>query len=329
MRLRGLSRLRKIVRWIRYNFAHRAIIVFYHRIANLSRLSVSPEKFAEHLDVLTKYFIPIKLSNLINHIYDGTLPKKAIVVTFDDGYADNFWNAYPLLKRFGVPATIFVTTGFIGSNKEFLGDELERLILRKTVMQQHQEDNDLKVSKIQELCLEIDGRVRQWKLTTEEERLRAYHEIHDLMKPLPPEQREAILEQLRLWVGASRNGRPEYRFMTVEELVAIGNEGLVEIGAHTVNHPDLTMIPPERQRWEITMSKQHLEEWLGRVVDLFAYPYGHVNDVTRQIVIEAGFKAACSTKRGAVTHKSDPFLLPRIRVDDWDGERFLRRLLEV
>lgn len=319
MRLRGLSRLRKIVRWIRYNFAHRAIIIYYHRISNfyqpINRLSVNPSNFAEHLDVLTRYFIPIKLSDLINHIHDGTLPRKAVVVTFDDGYADNFWNAYPLLKRFGVPATIFVTTGLIGTNQEAYWDELERLLLQGEV--------------ITEVSITFDAYTGHWRLTTPKERIKAYLEIFNIITPMPQEKRETVLAQLRNTLKTESDNRPEYRFMSVDELIEISRDGLVEIGAHTVNHADLPALPPELQRWEITMSKQHLEEWLGRVVDLFAYPYGHVNDVTRQIVIEAGFKAACSTKRGAVTYKSDPFLLPRIRVDDWDGERFLRRLLEV
>ena len=90
--------------------------------------------------------------------------------------------------------------------------------------------------------------------------------ILDLLTPLLPEQREAVLQQLRLWFGVSENGRPEYRLMTVDELVAISRDGLVDIGAHTVNHPDLTAIPPEQQRWEIETSKRQLEEWLGRPV---------------------------------------------------------------
>ena len=319
MRLRGLSRLRKIVGWLRYNFAHRAIIVYYHRIANFSHpihhLSVNPLNFAEHLDMLTKYFIPIKLSDLINHIYNRTLPQKAVVVTFDDGYSDNFWNAYPLLKRFGVPATIFVTTGLIGTNQEAYWDELERLLLQGEVAT--------------EVSITLDSRIWHWKLTTPEERMKAYLEIWNILTPMPQEKRELILAQLRSALKTKSDSRPEYRFMSVNELIEISRDGLVEIGAHTVNHADLPALPPELQRWEIAMSKQHLEEWLGRLVDLFAYPYGHVNDVTRQIVIEAGFKAACSTIYGAVTHKSDPFLLPRVRVGDWDGERFLRKLLKV
>jgi len=76
--------------------------------------------------------------------------------------------------------------------------------------------------------------------------------------------------------------------MTVEELIAISRDGLIDLGAHTVNHPDLATLPSERQRWEIEMSKRQLEAWLGRPVRWFAYPYGSGNSVTRQLVKEAG-----------------------------------------
>lgn len=281
------------------------------------RLWVSPHRFAEQLDALTRHFVPLSLSELAERLRAGKVPDKAVVVTFDDGYADNLWNARPLLERFGVPATVFVTTGLVGTDREFYWDELERLLLRETE---------------QELRLEVRGRVRQvrqWKLTNDEERLRAYREICDLLKPLQPEEREIVLEQLRYWFGVPANGRPDRRLMSVEELVAISRDGLVEIGAHTVNHPDLSALPPNRQRWEIETGKGQLEKWLGRSIRWFAYPYGRGNAVTRQLVREAGFEAACAMSLSSVTHRSDPFWLPRLFVENWDGDEFLRRLALV
>jgi len=337
MRLRGLSRLRKLWRRLRRSIVPQrgAIILCYHRIADLPqsprRLWVSPQRFAEQLEVLTRNFVPLSLAELAERLQEGKVPDKAVVITFDDGYADNFWSALPLLERFGVPATVFVTTGLVGTEREFYWDELERLILGETVKGRNGETEKGRSGNLigQELRLEIRGRVRQWKLTNDEERLKAYHEIHDLLTPLLPEQREAVLQQLRLWFGVSENGRPDYRLMTVEELVAISRDGLVDIGAHTVNHPDLTAIPPEQQRWEIETSKRQLEEWLGRPVRWFAYPYGSGNFVTRQLVKEAGFEVACSMSLGFVTNRSDPLWLPRIFVENWDGDELVRRLGQV
>lgn len=320
-----------------------AIILCYHRVAEMPqsprRLWVSPQRFAEQLEVLTKNFVPLSLAELAKRLQEGKVPEKSVVITFDDGYADNFWNARPLLERFGVPATVFVTTGLVGTEREFYWDELERLLLRETVTQGRGEtvkrgDSETEKGRLgdvigQELRLEVRGRTRQWKLTSGEERLRAYHEIHDLLKPLLPEQREAVLEQLRHWFGVLENGRPDYRLMTVDELVAISRDGLIDIGAHTVNHPDLAALPSERQRWEIETSKMQLEAWLGRPVRWFAYPYGSGNSVTRQLVKEAGFEGACSVFLGVVTNRSDPFWLPRIFVENWDGDELVRRLGQV
>jgi len=291
------------------------------------------------LEVLTRNFAPLSLAELAKRLRDGKVPDRAVVITFDDGYADNLWNARPILERFGVPATVFVTTGLVGTNREFYWDELERLILGETEIKGHGETVKRRNGEREkgrsgytgdwELVLEIRGRGRRWKLATNEERLRAYYEIHDLLTPLSPEQREAVLQQLRLWFGVSENGRPEYRLMTVEELATISRDGLVEIGAHTVNHPDLTTIPPEQQRWEIETSKRQLEEWLGRPIRWFAYPYGNGDAVTRRLVQEAGFEAACAMNWGLVGNRTDPFWLPRIFVENWDGDELVKRLREV
>jgi len=338
MRIRGLSRLRKFWRRLKCSIVPQrgAIILCYHRIADLPksprRLWVSPQRFAEQLEVLTRNFTPLSLAELAKRLQEGKVPDRAVVITFDEGYADNLWNARPLLERFGVPATVFVTTGSVGTNREFYWDELERLILVETVKRRSGETvtrENLAMVGEKELRLEIKGRTRQWKLTSDEEQLKAYHEICDLLMPLSPEQREAVLEQLRLWFGASENGRPEYRLMTVEELATISRDGLIEIGAHTVNHPNLTTIPPERQRWEIETSKRQLEEWLRRPIRWFAYPYENGDAVTRRLVQEAGFEAACAMNWGLVGNSTDLFWLPRIFVENWDGDELVKRLREV
>ena len=345
MRIRGLSRLRKLWRRLRRSIVPQrgAIILCYHRIADLPqsprRLWVSPQRFAEQLEVLTRNFVPLSLAELAKRLQEGKMPDKAVVITFDDGYADNFWNARPLLKHFGVPATVFVTTGLVGTEREFYWDELERLLLRETVKRGHGETEKGRNGETekgrsgdivgQKLCLELGKRTRQWKLTSDGERLKAYHEICDLLKPLSPEQRGTVLEQIRRWLGVSENGDPDRRFMTVEELATISRDGLIDIGAHTVNHPDLATLPPEQQRWEIETSKAQLEAWLSKPISWFAYPYGSGSSITRQLVKEAGFEGACSVFLGVVTNHSDSFWLPRIFVENWDGDELVKRLREV
>jgi len=321
MKLRGLSRLRRIWWQLKRTFVPQwgAIILCYHRIADLPnsprRLWVSPQRFAEQLEVLTQKFMPISLSELVNGLLEGQVPDRAVVVTFDDGYADNLWNARPILERFGVPATVFVTTGLVGTRREFYWDELERLLLCQETPP--------------EISLTIDGNTRSWRLVTFGERRRAYDDLCDWLTPMAPEVRETILAQLQEQLGGESDGRPSHRLMTVNELQTISRDGLIDIGAHTVHHPDLKSLPPERQRLEIVTSKRQLEEWLGRSVRWFAYPYGGGDIVTRRLVQETGFEAACAMVWGLVSKSTDLFWLPRLFVANWDGDTFERRLREV
>lgn len=298
---------------------HGAIILCYHRIADLPnsprRLWVSPSRFAEQLEVITRYFTPISLSELVTRLRNGNVPDKAIVVTFDDGYADNLWNAKPLLERYGAPATVFVSTGFVGTKREFYWDELERLLLLDC--------------KANEVYLDINGQKCHWQLATPEERLKAYHEIHDSLTPLSPNEREKVIEQLRQRLGAEGEGRDDCRVMTADELLEISRDGLVEIGAHTVNHPDLSVLPPELQWQEIVASKRQLEGRLNRPIRWFAYPYGRGNAATRQLVQDAGFEAACAVIHRTVNENDDLYRLPRFFVENWDGEVFMKRLSEL
>src|SRR5580765_2507233 len=109
------------------------LILLYHRIAELTSdpqlLAVTPHHFGQHLEVLRDYGSPMPLGEMLEAVRDGRLPRRAIAVTFDDGYADNADSGYPLLARYGIPATLFVTTSYLGQEHEFWWDDLERLLL--------------------------------------------------------------------------------------------------------------------------------------------------------------------------------------------------------
>src|SRR6266404_5015149 len=133
MRMAGLKRLLS-ARWIKGKPVSEALILAYHRVAALpfdpQLLSVTPDHFAEHLEVLHRYYRPTRLRQLAQTPESGVSSSRAVVITFDDGYADNLYNATPLLERYDVPATVFVTTGYVDATREFWWDELERLLLQ-------------------------------------------------------------------------------------------------------------------------------------------------------------------------------------------------------
>src|SRR5438874_1513544 len=126
MNLPRVDTFRRVAWRLKKQFAPRAIILMYHSVAKVDSdpwaLRVMPGHFAEHLEVLQKYGHPIRLQQLAQAHRKGNIPDRSLVITFDDGYADNLHNAKPLLERYDIPATVFLTTGLIGCDHEFWWD---------------------------------------------------------------------------------------------------------------------------------------------------------------------------------------------------------------
>jgi peptidoglycan/xylan/chitin deacetylase (PgdA/CDA1 family) len=314
----------------------------YHRVAEVDSdpwsLCVTPKHFAEHLEVLRTYGKPIQLQQLTKKLIGRQSIDRSIVVTFDDGYADNLYNAKPLLEKYDIPATVFVTTGGIGQRYEFWWDELDRLLLQPTTLP------DL-------LQLTIKGKTYQWELgkatyysEADAQRDRHWRMESDMRKDPTPRhalyralyqqlqflsasEQEDLLHEVRVWVNCEPVGRSTHRTLSNEELLALEAGRLIEIGAHTVTHPFLSNLPIHRQRDEIQQSKDTLEARLGHAVTSFSYPNGNYAPETTSIVQEAGFTCACCSVAGRVQFRNNCFLLPRIVVEDWDGETFAKWLL--
>ena len=339
MKISGLGRLKPTIKRIQKRLASNGLILMYHRVAEVDLdpwgLCVTPQHFAEHLQVLQKYAQPISLRELAQAHQEGKIPRRAVAVTFDDGYVDNLLHAKPLLEQYNIPATIFVTTGYIGQNREFWHDELEQILLQPGRL-------------ADKLCLKINGSIHQWELGeaayySDEDyqsdrsrkawegqagsRLALYLSIYERLEPLPEDQRQEALNQIQIWAGLERNVRPTYRPLELGELRKLGQGKLIEIGAHTVNHPLLSAHPTALQQDEIQNSKAYLEAVLSRSVTSFAYPFGDYTLETVDLVREAGFDCACSVVEDIVWRKSNRFELPRFGVNDWNGEEFAKQLL--
>jgi peptidoglycan/xylan/chitin deacetylase (PgdA/CDA1 family) len=267
------------------------------------------------------------------------LPERPVVVTFDDGYADNLLNARPVLEEAHVPATFFLVSGRLGSSQEFWWDELERLFLSPGQLPR-------------QLELVIAGRKWHWDLGEaadyEAESHRRYQDwrawepaptprhavylcVYDCLYPLLERDREIALHRLRLWAGTDAGARPTHRTLTRAEAQMLVAGERFELGAHTATHPCLSALDPAAQREEIRQSKIVLQELGGRPVASFAYPFGRLRDYSAETIAllkEAGFQRACSSFAGKVSMASDLFQLPRMVVVDWDGEAFARKLAD-
>ena len=265
-------------RWAR-QVAPKASILLYYRVDEVPTdpqlLCGSPQHFAEHLEVLRRYYHPLSLRSLRRRLALNLWPPRSVVVTFDDGYADNLHQARPLLEAADVPATVFVVAGKVDSQQEFWWDELERVLLSTPELPE-------------QLVLSINGQVYRWALPHDESnqaanqgwhvllnndtipRQAAYHQLTELFHGMVSSAREDLLAQLLSWAGLEPVGRPDHRALTDDELQALAAGGLVEIGAHTMTHPVLSTLPLESQRTEIIGSKQKLEAVPGQPVTCFA-----------------------------------------------------------
>ena len=318
MRIRGLGRLRVVAGRIQNRLSPGTLILLYHRVAELPLdpllLSVTPAHFEEHLQVLSRVTKPLSLRALVRSLQANEVTPHGVVVTFDDGAADNLHNAKPLLERYNIPATVFVATEYSKGEREFWWDELERLLLASPELPES-------------LNLKLNGTSVNWNANDSREQL--YQHLGDSLRLLPSAKRFDILGELQEWSGRGATPRQSHRALSHEEIRQLADGGLVEIGAHTVTHPVLSAIPPTQQQKEISESKTELEQILNQPVVSFAYPYGTREDYTRdsvEIVKQAKFSCACSNFKGVVQPRTSLYELPRFVVRDWDGEEFERHL---
>lgn len=325
-------------------FSRRALILLYHRVAETESdpwgLAVSPKHFEEQLQVLRERAPVMPLRKLCDAIGRADIPRRAFAVTFDDGYADNFINAKPLLEKYDVPATVFITTGYTGRDREFWWDELDRLFLLSDTLPGT-------------LCLRVNGNFyhweaenhrssrangchRSWRAAQEEPepdpRHTLYRAIWGLMHQLPEHERDRVRNELLEWTKSTGKARSTHRPLSEQQIIELTGDRLIEAGCHTVTHPQLAGLDQDSQRDEIRRSKNRLQDILDRPITCFAYPYGRECDYTNEtvrMVRDEGFDSGCATSPGFVERDSDPFRLPRLQVPDIDGESFARLLASL
>jgi peptidoglycan/xylan/chitin deacetylase (PgdA/CDA1 family) len=298
-------------------------VLLYHRVAptlsDPQLLAISPPCFAEQMAYIRRNAVPMALTDMVRAATEGTLPRRAVAVTFDDGYADNYRYAKPILESVGVPATVFSVSNAVSAQAEYWWDAIERAILgQKGSMT---------------LQLNIAGETRTWVLSGDPgafpewsvldsfdptPRHTAYREIMPLVKPLAPDARAAVMASMQKQTGVDASPAEDRRPMTENELRSLVGNGLIDVGAHTVSHPQLSGLTMEEQSVQISASRRDLEAIVGREVTTFAYPYGTKVDYTTQTidaVRHAGFALACSNFPGRLLNRRiDAFEVPRYLV---------------
>lgn len=294
----------------------RLTILHYHQVLE----SVDPMRpdvfdaaeFAVHMSVLADAFNVIPLAEGVHMLGEGRLPSRAVAISFDDGYADNYEVALPVIRHYGLTATFFVASGYLDGGCMF---------------------NDLVIEACRHApsgnwSTGLEG-VGDLPVDDTGSRLAARDRLLAALKYLPPQQRE--YEAVRLLADAGGR-RPDRLMMSSEQLLQLSRAGM-DIGAHTRTHPILAEIDASAAEAEIIRGRDELATITGRTPALFAYPNGkpEIDFIERDVSLarRLGFEAAVTTEWGSAAPASDLFRLPRLASWDRTALRFALRLLQV
>jgi peptidoglycan/xylan/chitin deacetylase (PgdA/CDA1 family) len=238
------------------------------------------------------------ISDLRNAVQKGTAPTNAVAITIDDGYEDMYHCALPVLRAHGLPATFYVTTGFVERATWLWPDRVAYLV-----------DHSPRPSA----SWSANGRLLSVTLDTPDSRRQAWFTLTGHVETLPTAEARAFLDTLPAALGAPIPDLPteEYGPVTWSQLHEIAAAG-VEIGDHTWSHPLLPRCSPAQLEREIGGSKAILEERLGRPVRSFAYPHGGCNDAVREVVCRTGYENAVIGTNWQSLDWRDDFAIPRL-----------------
>lgn len=277
-------------------------VLTYHRICEpgkdpgaYPRIMVTPAAFEQQMRHLAAQYRVISMPEVLQHYQQHRpLPARALLVTIDDAYCDFAEIAWPIMRRYGVPATLFVPTAF--------PDQPERVfwwdwLYRALALTERREP--------------VDTAVGALALTTPSLREQAFSRLRDYFKTLPHQQAmsavEQVCEQLKV-------ARPDHAVLGWRMLRQLAAEG-VTLGAHTQHHPLMNRISPTEMYAEAVGSRQDLQREIGEALPIFAYPSGGFNDEVVAVLAKADFSLAFTTGSGINRFfEANPLLLRRVNV---------------
>ncbi len=277
------------------------LVLMYHRFSREPHPSkTSSGEFAAHLEYLSKHNRVLSLSEAINCLKSELpLPPNSAVITIDDGYADAYDVAFPILKKFGMPATVYAVTDFL-DGKCWLWTDLMRYILHET--------------KAADLSVEFEnGEKVEAKLNGGIDKLELAARVNRRLKLLPDERKDLKIKEIAETTNVKIPELPprEYAPVTWNQAREM-DAGNVKIESHTVTHPILTNINQSRLDDELANSKRRLEEKLNRQIEHFCYPNGNLDANVRHSVEKAGYSSAVTTDYGFNGKEANRFELSRI-----------------
>jgi peptidoglycan/xylan/chitin deacetylase (PgdA/CDA1 family) len=275
-------------------------ILGYHKVSPERHpffAPVHPDVFEQHMRFLNRCYRVMSLQELVARSAQGDVPERAVAITFDDGYRDNYDYAFPILQKYRFPATIFVATGAIGTGKLIWHDRVFDAFRFATV----------------ERARLNDAAVPELILNTGEARTRSLEVTLARAKCLFGQERQAFIDDIDCKLRPDLLPGEEQRMLTWDQIRVMQNAGM-EFGSHTVSHTILARLPKREMIQEVTASKEELSSRLGTPVLSFAYPNGKTadyNEEVKSVLRECGYSCAVTCRSGFNHAFSDVFELRR------------------
>ncbi len=267
-------------------------ILMFHRVCppsgkkpvpGASDIEYSPEQFERTLNhLLKREYQFISLDDLYEGLQEKSLHQKFAVITFDDGYADNYTIAYPILKQKQIPFAVYVTTSFPDQNAILWWYLLEDLLDRE-----------------EEICIRNDEAEERFDLRKPDQRTQASLTIRRIMKSSNPQDFARNVENIFTENGLDPLSKVKTLAMSWDQLARLNADPLATIGAHTVNHYLLSRLTEEQAKQEISTARENLAARLHHPIEHFAYPFGGISAAGERefrLVKEMGFKTAVTTR---------------------------------
>ncbi len=291
------------------------LILTYHGVLQngsneyVNRNCVSAEMFEQQMRWLKQYYTVLPLSEIVDAFRNRKpLPEYTAAVTFDDGFRNNFTVAFPILVRYNIPATVFLTTDMIGNPGARLWTEhVDGIIFN---------------ANVRRLQVQMNGTLTEFDVSNQQAKIEASDRIRAFLKTLNPGERARHILALERQVDRPLDfldddeSKERYEFLNWDE-VRLMAEHQVEFGSHTRTHSIIAHLSPAELEKELFDSKRKIEQELGRPCRFFSYPNGTARDFSRRdqtMLREAGYEAALSQIYGFNTAETDLYALRRINI---------------
>lgn len=280
-------------------------ILNYHRVNDFNDPftidSVAATDFESQMHHVSKYYHVLSLDDIYNHIQNKqNLPKQCLAITFDDGYEDNYTYAYKILKKYNLPATIFITVDAVDSQAPLWFDKV--LSAFKTTSKKKFN------CPLKEELFEIESI---------DQKINAAHVMLEKLKKLDNDQRNKTVIDVITQLGLPSTGELQTtsKLLTWSQIKEMSSNK-ISFGSHTMTHPILTSLPAQEMEWELRESKKILEQKIDKKVRFFAYPNGKAADFNENVVQsikQADYKAAVTTAPDINYPFTDPYIWGRYK----------------